>query len=241
MGFYFLYKVVRGDLRYWLNLPNFLSWLVSIIIRGIVKTVVDFTLIIHFRHPFDVGGFFWTANVVNNQTFCFLSIYFYGKYSDESEEEVVELLWRLVGGLFIVSMLNFGLFLKMINEDYIKTFFSPITGKQFSLKYFQDGETDDVKFKVFNHHRSFYESIEEELKTWLEENWERWEEEKEDWFNAVAISTVPSDLLPKKALSDMGGVAGRKASIVKMKDEKGKVGRESVRRGSDLKIVPTMG
>ena len=46
---------------------------------------------------------------------------------------------------------------------------------------------------------------------------------------------MPADLLPKKALSDMGGVKGRKASIVKMKDEKGKVGRE---RGSDLKIIP---
>ena len=52
------------------------------------------------------------------------------------------------------------------------------------------------------------------------------------------ISTVPEDLLPKKALSDMGGVAGRKESIIQMKGEKGKVRRESVRRGSDLKIIP---
>ena len=66
----------------------------------------------------------------------------------------------------------------------------------------------------------------------------RWKEEREDWFNAAVISTVPEDLLPKKALSDMGGVTGRKASIVRMKDEKGKVGRVSVRRGSDLKIIP---
>ena len=50
--------------------------------------------------------------------------------------------------------------------------------------------------------------------------------------------SIPVDLLPKKALSDMGGVAGRKASIIKMKNEKGKVGRESVRRGSDQKVIP---
>jgi len=36
----------------------------------------------------------------------------------------------------------------------------------------------------------------------------------------------------------MGGVTGRKASIIKMKEEKGQVGRASVRRGSDLKVIP---
>ena len=76
------------------------------------------------------------------------------------------------------------------------------------------------------------------MKIWLEENWERWEEEGGDWFNAATISSIPVDLLPKKALSDMGGEAGRKASIVAMKEEKGKLVRDSVRRGSDLKIVP---
>ena len=49
---------------------------------------------------------------------------------------------------------------------------------------------------------------------------------------------MPEDLLPKKALCDMGGVTGRKARIIKIKNEKGKDGRASVRRGSDLKIIP---
>ena len=80
------------------------------------------------------------------------------------------------------------------------------------------------------------------MKTWLEDNWERWEDENVAWFTPASISTVPSDLLPKKALSDMGGEAGRKASIMKMKEEKGKVG--SVRmsmRGSNLKSIPMGG
>ena len=94
----------------------------------------------------------------------------------------------------------------------------------------RNGITDLERFETFDNHRTLYKSIEPELKVWLKENWERWEEEKEDWFNAAAISTVPSDLLPKKALSDMCGVTGRKASIVRMKGEKGNVGRESVRR-----------
>ena len=136
-------------------------------------------------------------------------------------------------------MLSFLGFLKLINKDYLWTFFDKRTGSQYLCGNWRNAISDKAKFVMpINNHRSLYKSIEEELKTWLEENWERLEEEKEDWFTAAAISKVPVDLLPKKALSDMGGVTGRKASIVKMKAEKGQVGRGSVRRGSDLKVIP---
>ena len=135
-------------------------------------------------------------------------------------------------------MLSFYVFSLLIKKEYLWTFYDNRTGIQYVVDNWKNGITDIEKFETFDNHYSFYKSIESELKVWLEDNWERWEEEKEDWFNANSISKVPSDFLPKKALSDMGGVAGRKASIVKMKDEKGKVARESVRRGSDLKVIP---
>ena len=145
----------------------------------------------------------------------------------------------IVIGLFLMSMISFAGFLCLIKKEYLWTFYDMRTGSQYVMDTFvKEAETDEIRFMVFTHHLSLYESIEEELKIWLEDNWERWEEEKEDWFNAAAISFVPAEFLPKKALVDMGGVAGRKASIVKMKAEKGDVGRESVRRGSDLKIIP---
>ena len=73
------------------------------------------------------------------------------------------------------------------------------------LDNFHEAENDEMRFDVFTHHLSLYESIEDELKTWLGENWERWEEKKEDWFNAAAISTVSEDFLPKKALRIWAG------------------------------------
>ena len=135
-------------------------------------------------------------------------------------------------------MLCFAGFLKLINKEYLWTFFDGRTGKAYKVDSFIEAVSDVTKFEVFNCHPSFYASIREELKTWLDDNWATWEEERPTWFNATRIVMVPPEMLPSKALSDMGGVAGRKESIIEMKGEKGKVGRASVRRGSDLKIIP---
>ena len=179
--------------------------------------------------------------MILNQGFCFLAVYLYGRYSEEANADIVDVLFKIVGGLFLFSMLNFCGFLGSINRKYLPTFYSTVSGKQFTAINYHSLTEDGPKFTTFDRHRSYFKVLEPELKTWLEENWERWEDEKPEWFTPVAITTVPADLLPKKALSDMNGVAGRKASIVKMKKEKGKVGGERVRRGSDLKIIPMEG
>ena len=266
MSLYFLYKIVRGELRWFLNVPTTLSWVMSIVARLVGKAIVDFTLIVQSRGLLELGGMYWCFNMILNQLFCFISVYLYITFADTNSTiknaqnnsssivtiicnstdnttntgcDVIELpLLELVFGLFIISMLSFWVFFKLINKEYLWTFYDTRTGSEYVIDNFQELESDAMKFETFGYHRSLYENIEDELKTWLEANWERWEEEKEDWFNAAAISTVPEDYLPKKALSDMGGVTGRKASIVKMKGEKGNFGRVSVRRGSDLKIIP---
>ena len=52
------------------------------------------------------------------------------------------------------------------------------------------------------------------MRTWLSENWDRWEEDGgNDWFNAKLIGKIPSFLLPDKVLEGLGGEKGRKKSI----------------------------
>ena len=79
--------------------------IVTFVERVLCKIVVDFTLIVQFRHQFEFGGAYWSFNVFSNQVFCFISVYLYAKYSDTNNGEVVEVLWKLVTGLFIFSML----------------------------------------------------------------------------------------------------------------------------------------
>ena len=268
MSLYFLYKILRSDLRYWVNLPDALSWVVSIIIRLVIKTIADFTLLLQFRHPFELGGIYWAWNILANQLFCFASVYLYNRFAVDSGSSGVDALnkstsianiaihcnstgnntntagcvatelplWELVVGLFAMSMLSFFIFSRLINKGYLWTFYDMRTGKQMAVDTFKEVESANSKFEIFGHHRSFYDTIEKELKTWLKENWERWQEEKPDWFTAAAIESVPVDMLPLSAMNSLGGVKGRRGSLDKMaKGEKA----EKVRRASAAQVVPS--
>ena len=57
MLLYFVFKVLRGDLRYSLKLKGFLSWSSSVLLRLFVKIMVDFGALVHFRHPQELGEF----------------------------------------------------------------------------------------------------------------------------------------------------------------------------------------
>ena len=56
MAFYLVYKVARQDFTYWLPLEGVLSLAASGITRVVVKLVVDFAAIIHFRHSQEVSN-----------------------------------------------------------------------------------------------------------------------------------------------------------------------------------------
>ena len=154
--------------------------------------------------------------MVLNQLFCFIAVFVYRTYKVEKDPNVhvADKLWIIVTGLFFFSMINFALFLSIINRKYVPTFFSTKTGKQFAVDNFEKADTDDKKFDIFTQHPSYYDSILNELlMPWLNDNWERWEDEKPDFFTVSAIALIPVDILPVKYLESIGGKKGRKASL----------------------------
>jgi len=66
-------------------------------------------------------------------------------------------------------------FFLTIDAQYITTFVSIQRGKGLTLKKFREGD-DSTKaayiFQVSNHH---WESIEEEVRGWVEMNWDKWD------------------------------------------------------------------
>jgi hypothetical protein len=134
------------------------------------------------------------------------------------EESGIEAsLWNVVICLFVLSMLSFGGFLLSINREYWVTFFDKRTGHAFLCDLWRNGTNDKERFYVFSKHPSYYDSIAEELMKWLTDNWDRWEEEKPDWFTAAAIARIPEDMLPVKFKLGLGGnKEERRESLKKM-------------------------
>ena len=121
------------------------------------------------------------------------------------ESELQASLWTLVIGLFAMSMTCFGLFLISINREYLGTFFDTNTGPQFAVICYHEAKTDEARFATFMSTPSYYSAIVGELLTWLDANWDKWEEEKPDWFTASAIASIPEDMLPVRVKNKLGG------------------------------------
>ena len=46
---FLLFKFARNDLRYWLNVDGFLSWVITFLFRIVLKLMVDFTAMVQLR------------------------------------------------------------------------------------------------------------------------------------------------------------------------------------------------
>ena len=57
MGIFFLYKIIRGDIFYYMNVDGFVRLVTAIMVRFTEKTMVNFTMLIQLRHPQEAGGF----------------------------------------------------------------------------------------------------------------------------------------------------------------------------------------
>ena len=61
---YLLQKLVRGDFLYWLPVEGVGGLAVSLLFRVFVKTLTDFTGVIQFRGAAEMGGCYFTFNLV---------------------------------------------------------------------------------------------------------------------------------------------------------------------------------
>ena len=147
-----------------------------------------------------MGGALWLWAIGFSQVMGFVAVALYVQLGGESGgNELLQGRWLFTccGVICLWSVVSFGIFFKMINKGYGQTFYWSITGKNFAVLCYRDSTRDEQKFNVFGHHRSYYSSIESELKDWVCENWDAWMIGKEDgtapWFDS---RLVPRDLRP---------------------------------------------
>ena len=197
--FFYLQKLLRGDLRIFSRADGVLSWISSLIMRLTSKLLGNFTVMLQLRHPGELGGAYWSTNLLVGQATSFVALYLC-KVSNGQEGSAVasarlnfSSLSIAMALLSISSVVFFTLFIRYINDGYIRTFFSTKTAKQFHCQSYLEATTDQARIAVFRKHRSFYKAIRPEVKRWVLENWEEWKEEKPEWFTTKIRKRIEDD------------------------------------------------
>ncbi|GMI32054.1 hypothetical protein TrCOL_g9159 [Triparma columacea] len=193
LGLYLLVKILRGDFWYWAPLGGNTEIVSSIISRVLIKIIVDFTSMVHFRHPNEVGGAYWLFGFLLTMGSLPVSIYVASPYVDE---RAINIAWTMVKIFLPSSGLCLLIFFSNIEKKYWHTFWSTLRSKDATMAYFLKGESDAKKKYIFWRSRRQWGSIEGEVKKWVESNWAKWEEEKPEWFTDVTKSAVPVEFIP---------------------------------------------
>ena len=249
IGLFFMYTIFRSDFWYFIPFSNFSGALAhAALMRLILKVITDFTCLIQTRNPIDLGGIYWSANLVLSQASVVVCAFFYHWYYDEEEgakEGVTRIssqqLFSVVGALSGIFFISFLLFIVRIERKYVSSFFSTETGHSKVKRQFLEGTDDFSKAQIFRRNKRMWASIQPQVAKWLDQNWERWEREKPDWFSEIWIAGIDTDILPARA-SETGATGGgksrRRSSFlervsVRMTEEEYEGGKDGAEDGSD--------
>merc|ERR1711871_1304982 len=93
LGLYLAVKMFRGDFWYWLPLGGNLELISSFLMRIIVKMITDFTSVVQFRHPNELGGMYWSFGFVLTMASLPIAIKIYSEQGGDNH--IVSLALRL--------------------------------------------------------------------------------------------------------------------------------------------------
>jgi len=182
LGLFLALKTARGDFWYWTPVYGIPGFVFSLLVRLIVKISVDWTAIMQFRHPNEVGGAYFTLTMLSTVALGIISAFFHG------DEVVTRSMMAISGGL----VFSFVLFLFSIEQEYVHTFFDLRTSCKFNTDHFKNAVTDEERIDVFvTNEYKWRDAIGDEVKDWVDQNLESWVEESPDWFNDYRKSTIP--------------------------------------------------
>jgi hypothetical protein len=226
---YLFVVLVRRD--FWFHVPygGKTEAVNSIICRVFGKIIVDSTSMVHFRHPYGVGGAYWLFGFLLTMTSLPMSIYIASPYVDE---KAIDIASSIMNYFIPITILCFVVFFLNIERKYWPTFWSTQKSKDYSMAYFLKGESDAIKIVVLGCSRHHWVSIEGEIKKWVESNWAKWEEEQPEWFTDARKASVPEEFIP--ADRDARRRESFRRASIDAEAEGGLIGalRASIRRAS---------
>ena len=119
-------------------------------------------------------------------------------------------VYSTIGAITLLWLVSFSDFMLSIDRRYLRTFYSIQTGKSSSMSYFLDNESDELKSVIFKDNTWLWTAIRPQVKTWVEDNWKRWNKEKPSWFTAKFIEKIPDDMIPNDDLDRIRSIGTRR-------------------------------
>ena len=171
-----------------------MSWIVSLICRSCNKLLVEYLVMVQFRHPLDLGGMYWITCLVLGQATSFVALYLYSS-SGLAGAESANRLWALLVSLETAFVAFFAVFVATMKKNRA-TFFSTVTGKHFVQLTFEAASNDYARATVFDVHPTYYAQFRNDVETWVRENYGAWNEERPDWFTERVKASIPVDMIP---------------------------------------------
>jgi len=208
LGVYLLYKAARGDFFYWMPVTGVMQWAVAVGSRVFVKIIADFTCCFHFRHAYELGGLYFSANLLMGHLGVFAATYYYCEIGREGAAISNSLLWITVGGTSCLFFVLFATFLITINEGYGRTFFSPKTSRDCVVDKFRLYQSPTSRLSMLSASPHLMIDIRADLKAYIGEKWEEWERERPPFWTAKFIRNIPDDMLPEAKLKKLEAAGG---------------------------------
>ncbi|GMI03055.1 hypothetical protein TrLO_g8892 [Triparma laevis f. longispina] len=197
-----LYKVVRRDYLYWIPLYGPAHYIMSTVVRVSVKFVVDFTGCLHFRHPYELGGFYMMFTIYTTPLLC---LYFGSRYNvyadtEEGKEALPHVLapgqvYTIIGTLIAIQFISFQVFLFSIKKDFLTTFYSTQTGPEMIQDLFNNGKDDREKIECLTINTVYWKAIEGEVRAWIKGKIPEWQESQPEWWNDRFKVLIPKSWL----------------------------------------------
>ncbi|GMH90221.1 hypothetical protein TrST_g12947 [Triparma strigata] len=199
MALYYVIKTMRGDLWYWPPMTTLGKRLVNVVFNvSLIKLAVDWSLVVQFRHPQEVGGAYFSFSLLVTVAIGLISLNFYEEPEGSWEKSRITLLMTSCCGIFLCS---FALFLASINRKYLHTFVSTLTACQYISDIFTDNPNDDeARSYIFSRNEQKWKSVRDQCKAWLNERLPAWICEQPDWFNDYRKSLIPDHMVDDKRL-----------------------------------------
>ena len=136
-----------------------------------MKTLTDFTGMLHTRHPKEIGGCYWLINMLYTQISVIVVLGIRvqsdgvrGEGNWAIQQSDLRILSSLLMGMWILSIL---LLFAYSEKGYRRTFYQLTRSWEYNRFVF-DTREDENRMSIFKDHKSYYKWYEIEVKDWLE-------------------------------------------------------------------------